>query len=258
MKEEITAKLTLDNASKFIGLIAAMFVIVAGSLFSFYFLSINYFPKIFGTDYTLIFFAVPVVFGLIVCVVNISLLSLGLGLRPIWHGLQTAVRRVMVKFDVTKSYVDNNEEFTIAKAEWYHVVFIILGLVILVGFGSQGVKPFLLLITCCFGGALFWSQFLVNQEDISTLKSKKELSKKKRARLVGLQKHQKILIVGIAFIPLLFGGITTNLITATMTFTNVRTSNATVHVKKPYMGLLESTGMIGTQSFLGSESLLSR
>jgi len=68
----------------------------------------------------------------------------------------------------------------------------------------------------------------------------------------GINQHPFVLLLIIFCIPLLVGGVSGKLLDGSMRVINVRTENATVHIKDPYNKYVKQLGVLSEKSSFGN------
>ncbi|MEQ9875513.1 hypothetical protein ABRP91_16880 [Pectobacterium brasiliense] len=249
--KELNSK--VDIANNFINLAFKIGVAFGGTVLIFYCWRIGYFPQDVSVGDGLLFILLAVAFGSLYLFFVVCLTSLGLVLRPVWHGLQRLLVLLLKGYNKITGKNLEYTPFIIEKARPEVFIFAIFGIFFIINYGFSNIKTLATLILCVWGGALVWSLYQQNSRDIFLLERKGNLTDDDSRRLKNLSSSQPVIISIVLVIPLLIGGVTWKLLDGSMRLINIRTDATVVHIKEPYVKYATEYGLNGEESNFGSE-----
>ncbi|MCT8468466.1 hypothetical protein KZO85_07755 [Chromohalobacter canadensis] len=243
----------LDIVNKLLNLSFKFGVIAGGAVVLFYSWKIGYFPKDVSLGDGFLFLLLAITFGGVYLFFVVSLTSLGIVLRPLWHVLQNLYLKGAELYKKLKNEPLDYPGFTIEKPGFEHFVLAIFGLFFVVFFGLPEVKVLGTLILCTWVCALMWSICQQNGREIRELRAEELESDEQKDRLKRLSDAQPIFLGILLVLPLLIGGVSGKLLDGAMRLANVRSDQVTVHIKKPYVKYADEHGFKGSESRFGAD-----
>ena len=243
----------LDLLNKLLSLAFKLGVVVGGAVLLFYCWKIGYFPQDVSVGDGLLFILLAIAFGGVYLFFVVSLTSLGLSLRPVWHGLQKLFLLLLKAYERVSGRTASYTPFTIEKGGFELFIFAIFGLFFIWAFSFSDIKVLATLVLCVWGCALLWSTYQQNSREIDLLERRDNLADEDSKRLKRLVDFQPFLLGMILVVPLLIGGVSGKLLDGAMRLANVRADAAVVHVKEPYVKYAAEFGVKGQQSNFGSD-----
>jgi hypothetical protein len=209
----------------------------------FYCWGIGYFPRDISVGDGLLFILFAIAFGGVYMFFFMSLTSLGISLRPLWHGLQRLFLLLLKGYEKVTGKETNYTPFVIEKGGLELLVFAIFGLFFIWGFSLADIKVLSTLVMCTWGCALLWSSYQQNSREIDQLENKESVTEEETKRLARLNNFQPVALGIILVIPLLIGGVSGKLLDGAMRLANVRADTATIHIKEPYVKFAKINGV---------------
>lgn len=258
IKGDVVDKITrlhgnIEVFNSFINLLFKFGIALGGAVFIFYCWRIGYFPQDASVGDGLLLILLAICFGGLYLFFVMCLTSLGIVLRPVWHGLQKIFLALLKLCDKITGKNLNYNPFTIEKAGLEIWFFALFGLFFVIWFSRVDIKSLLTLTLCVWGCALMWSIYLQNHRDIFKLENKEANSDDDIKRLKNLNSAQPFIVVIFLTLPLLVGGVTGKLLDGAMRLANIRKEATVVHIKKPYVTYAFEYGLAGEKSIFGSE-----
>ena len=243
----------LDVINNILSLAFKFGVVLGGAVLLFYCWKIGYFPQDVTVGDGLIFILLAVAFGGIYLFFVLCLTSLGILLRPIWHGLQNIFLWLLSVYEKATGNATNYTPFTIEKGGFELFIFAIFGLLFIWGFSSSDIRALATLAFCSWACALLWSSYQKNSREVSQLELKNSITDDESERLKHLTYVQSLVLGVVVVTPLLIGGVSGELLDGAMRLANVRTDSAVVHIKEPYVKHATEYGLKGKKSNFGNE-----
>jgi hypothetical protein len=222
-------------ASKFGVLVGAVCVII-------YSLRINHFPQGLSVGDGLLFLIAAACFGVIYVVFIASLVSLGITLSPAIRGILKIFVWVVNLFSKRKI----EPAHTFAPFEWSAVLFALFSVIIIWVLGSKEPTALWNLPMLSVGLYAFYSVYVSSGNKIKKIETVKNAvlhteEKKNIAQMGDLEKLRRVQLFSLAIIlvmPLFIGGVSGQLLDATMRAAHVRVETPVIYVKEPYSSLL--------------------
>lgn len=243
----------IEVINSFLNLSFKSGIALGGAVFIFYCWRIGYFPQDASVGDGLLLILLAISFGGLYIFFIMSLTSLGIVFRPVWHGFQRLFLVLLKAFNKLSGKKIEYHPFTIEKARIEFFFFAMFGLFFVIWFSRLDIKILWTLTLCVWGSALIWSTYLQNHRDISTLEHKEIPTDNDIKRLRNLNSTQPFLVVIFLTLPLLVGGVTGELLDGAMRLANIRKDVAVVHIKEPYVTYAVEYGLIGEKSAFGSD-----
>ena len=246
----------LEVIDKSLGIAAKIGITVGSLILLYYCWSIDFFPRDISVGDGLLFIFVAVGFGVAYLFFVASLTSLGVLLRPLWHGLQCLgmwIGKAWVKF---RKKALSYDPFDLKPGGIEHITFATFGLILVVLFSIKDISRLPTLLLASFGCALLWNSYQNVDSKLRKISSNPQPSDEERERMPKLEKSKAFLPWLIISLPLLIGGVTGEMISGTMRILNLRNDTATAHIKKPYTAILLTRGIsTGVKSEIGDDYL---
>lgn len=243
----------LDVIEKILSLAFKFGVAIGSAVLLFYCWKIGYFPQDISVGDGLLFILLAIAFGGAYLFFVVCLTSLGLFLRPLWHGLQRLFVLLLKGYKKITGKTANYTPFAIEKGGSELFFFAILGLIFIWGFSLSDIKVLATLVLCVWGCALIWSSYQQNSREIDLLERRCNLTDDESKRFKQLTDFQPFLLVVILVVPLLIGGVSGKLLDGAMRLANVRDDTVVVHLKEPYVKYASEHGLKGGESNFGTE-----
>lgn len=243
----------IDFINKSLSLSFKLGVALGGAVLLCYCWEIGYFPQDVSVGDGLLFILLAVAFGGFYISFVFCLTSLGLVLRPIWHGLQYFLLLLLRICKKATGKSIKYTPFTIEKVGPVYLIFAFIGLFFVLGFGRSNATSLATLVLCAGVGALLWSFYQQNSREIIQLENKEDITNGESTRLKILYDIQVASPALILLMPLLIGGISGKLLDGAMRLANIRTDAAVVHIKEPYTKYAEEHGLNGNKSNFGDD-----
>lgn len=228
-------------------------VVLGGAVLLFYCWGIGYFPQDVSVGDGLLFILLAIAFGGVYMFFVMSLTSLGILLRPLWHRLQRLFLLLLKGYEKVTGKETNYTPFVIEKGGIELLVFAVFGLFFIWWFSLSDIKVLSTLPMCTWGCALLWSSYQQNSREIDQLENKENVTEEETKRLARLNNFQPVALGIMLVIPLLIGGVSGRLLDGAMRLANVRADTATIHIKEPYVKYASEYGLQGLQSNFGSD-----
>lgn len=233
MSNSLSIEEHIETIGKAISLLFKVGVLIGGAVLLFYSLKIGHFPSSVTVGDGLLFILVAVAFSGVYTFFTVCLTSLGLALRPLWHGLQWLFIKILsVREKVTGKRSDYTP-FVINRAGYEGAVFSIFGALFIFAFGLTDIAVIATLLFSAWGCAFLWSHYQDLARRVADL-NVEDGDKNKANEVVRLKRHRVLLLVVVFFIPLLIGGVSGKLVDGAMRLVGARTEGAVVHLKSPY------------------------
>ena len=249
--EELDKK--LDVLGRILSSAFKLGVLIGGAVLLFYCWKIGYFPQDVSVGDGFLFILLAIAFGGVYLFFVMCLTSLGLSLRPVWHGLQRLFLLSLKGYEKITGKTASYTPFTIEKGGFELFIFAVFGLFFIWGFSLSDIKVLATLVLSVWGCALLWSTYQQNSREIDLLERGDSLTDDELKNLKRKADFQPFLLGGILVIPLLIGGVSGKLLDGAMRLANVRADTAIVHLKEPYVKYAAEYGIEGVQSNFGSE-----
>lgn len=249
--EDLDKKLEIANKALSLGF--KFGILIGGAVLLSYCWTIGYFPQDVSVGDGLLFIMLAIAFSGVYFLFVVGLTCLGLTLRPIWNGGQEVYIWLLNKYNWAFRRNRQYERFTIIEAAKEHFIFALFGLIFVYGFGSLDLRVVGSLVLVVFGCAFIWSLHQKNESTIIDIEKQDVATEEEKDRVVYLKKNQKFVLLALMAIPLLFGGVSANLIDGTMRLSNIRAEKVTVHIKEPYLKYASEYGLKGAQSAFGKD-----
>ncbi|WP_416775890.1 hypothetical protein ACNFJN_12020 [Xenorhabdus budapestensis] len=243
----------LGVINKILSLAFKLGVTLGGAVLLFYCWKIGYFPQEVSVGDGLLLILLAVAFGGVYLFFVVCLTSLGILLRPVWHGLQSLFLLLLRGYEKATGKSTKYTPFIIEKGGIELFIFAIFGLFFIWGYSLSDVRVLATLVLCVWGCALLWSLYQQSSREIDQLEQKEIITDDDSNRLKHLGNWQLLTLGAILVIPLLIGGVSGKLLDGSMSLANVRTNAAVVHIKEPYVKYATEYGLKGKESNFGSE-----
>ncbi len=241
----------LDVINKMLSLAFKLGVVLGGAVLFFYCWRIGYFPQDVSIGDGFLFMLLAIAFGGVYVFFVMSLTSLGILLRPLWHLLQSLFLLLLKGYEKVTGKETKYTPFVIEKGGLELLVFATFGLFFILGGSLSDIKVLLTLVMCTWGCAFLWSSYQQNSREIDQLENKESVTEEEAKRLARLNNFQPVALGIILVIPLLIGGVSGKLLDGVMCLANVRADTATIHIKEPYVKYASEYGLKGQKSDFG-------
>lgn len=242
----------LDVLEKILSLAFKFGILIGGSVLIFYCRKIDYFPQDISVGDGLLFMLLAIAFGVVYLFFLLCLTSLGLSLRPVWHGLQNLFLLLLKGYKRITGKTVSYTPFTIEKGGFELFIFAMFGLFFIWRFSLSDANVLPTLGLSTWGCALLWSTYQQNAREIDLLKHGGNLSDDESKRFKRLAAYQPFILGTILFVPLLIGGVSGKLLEGAMRLANVKADGAIIHLKEPYIKYATEHGLKGLQSNFGN------
>lgn len=245
----------LEIIDKSLGIAAKIGITIGSMVLLGYCWSIDFFPRDVSVGDGLLFIFVAIGFGAVYLFFVASLTCMGVLLRPFWHFLQSHGIWVGERWAKFRKKSFSYEPFELKPGGLEHLVFALVGLILVALFSLKDISRLPTLLLASFGCALLWSAYQDVDIKLRNISSSPQPSDEERARIPRLEKSKALLPWLIIAIPLLIGGITGEMTAGAMRLLKIRNDSVTAHIKKPYATILSTSGIAGAKSELGDDHL---
>ncbi|WP_085633458.1 hypothetical protein [Pseudomonas sp. R16(2017)] len=224
----------IDTAMKLLSLSAKVGLLVGGGSIVGYLLMNGHYPQGVSLGDGLLFLVSAFSFGIVCLYFSISITAVGILLSPI---LAPAVRlavRVVNRFKEQKI----TSPVTQQKIGFPAVFFGICGLAIIYFLARRSLIDHLPLIVLPVFQCVMYAALVEQNEKMRLAKLQAESDPQETTDLHPIRKSRAILAGIILIVPILMGGVTSDLLQLAMSFAKIRIDHATILVKAPYANLL--------------------
>ena len=244
----------IESVSKIAAFASKFGVLVGGVCVIAYSLRINHFPQGLSVGDGVLFIMAAACFGVIYVLFIFGLVALGVFMSP---GIRVIVRFIArgIKVFRKRTIVPI---YSLAPFSWFSVVPAFISVVFIAGLGKKDSIAFWNLPLLSVALYFFYSIYTSSAskiKDIATLNNSILHTKgKEYSELLGdpeiLRSSQLFSITMILIIPLCIGGVSGQLLDATMRLAHVRIEKSVIYVKEPYASLLPKTLIAKSQNTL--------
>ncbi|WP_085583755.1 MULTISPECIES: hypothetical protein [unclassified Pseudomonas] len=224
----------IDTAMKLLSLSAKVGLLVGGGSIVGYLLMNGHYPQGVSLGDGLLFLVSAFSFGIVCLYFSISITAVGILLSPI---LAPAVRlavRVVNRFKEQKIASPVTQQ----KIGFPAVFFGICGLAIIYLLARRSLIDHLPLIVLPVFQYVMYAALVEQNEKMRLAKLQAESDPQETTDLHPIRKSRAILAGIILIVPILMGGVTSDLLQLAMSFAKIRIDHATILVKAPYANLL--------------------
>ncbi|WP_085640753.1 MULTISPECIES: hypothetical protein [unclassified Pseudomonas] len=224
----------IDTAMKLLSLSAKVGLLVGGGSIVGYLLMNGHYPQGVSLGDGLLFLVSAFSFGIVCLYFSISITAVGILLSPI---LAPAVRlgvRVVNRFKEQKIASPVTQQ----KIGFPAVFFGICGLAIIYLLARRSLIDHLPLIVLPVFQCVMYAALVEQNEKMRLAKLRAESDPQETTDLHPIRKSRAILAGIILIVPILMGGVTSDLLQLAMSFAKIRIDHATILVKAPYANLL--------------------
>ncbi len=232
----------LNSLSKIITCALKLGILIGGVCVIVYSLKIGHFPQDISAGDGLLFLMAAACFGVVYVFFVASLVALGISVSPVVRVVfKFSVRGVNLFYRQKKQPV---HEF--APFEWTAILFALFSIFIIIVLGSRDTAAYWNLPLLSIGLYFFYSLYLSFGKNIKQIEivnnSLVHTTEKENIAQLGnlesLRKRQQFILAIILFIPLAIGGVSGELLDATMRMTHVRIEKSIIYIKEPYSSLI--------------------
>lgn len=243
----------LDLLDKFLSIAFKLGVFLGGLVFLLYCESINYLPRdmSLGDGFFLVFVAAG--FGAVYLFFLASLTCFGILMISWWSGIQWCY----VKFGAWASRVCGRAVTSrlpsLKHADLGQWVMGLLGAGFVIGFASKAWIRLPLLLVVAIFCALFVEAYQKTNVSLLVIANSGGRSNNIEKRRVGPMQNKLFICLMILIVPMIVGGVATDIIAGAMRLLNVRRDDVVANIEKPYSTLIAGGGVAGARSALGEE-----
>lgn len=242
----------IESVAKIATTASKLGVLVGGICVISYSLRINHFPQDLSVGDSLLFLVAAACFGVIYAFFVASLVALGITLSPVTRLIFNLFVWVMNQFRKRKI----EPEHALAPFEWLAVLFSLFSVIIILALGSRDSAAYWSLPLLSIGLYLFYSIYISSGNKIkkieifsnSVLHTNEKESTTQLGNLEKLGRVQLFSLTNILIVPLILGGVSGQILDASMRVANVRIEKAVIYVKEPYSSLLPKSAASTSQS----------
>lgn len=228
-------------------------LLFGGAILLFYGWGIGYIPKDISLSDGLLFTSLAIMFGLVYLFFVLSITSLGIFLRPIWHGLQNTLLQVVTAYKKLRKKKFVYQAFIIEKGKTPFLFFAFPGFLFFIGVASQNLFAAFQLTLCTWACAFLWSVYQQANRKINSFVVVDDLTTIDNERIKRLKVSQFFVLLALLVVPLIYGGTTGVIVDGVMRLSNFRVDLADVHIKQPYVTFANEHGLVGQPSIFGAD-----
>lgn len=239
----------IESISKIFTAASKFGVLVGGICVIAYSLRIDHFPQDLSAGDGLLFLMTAACFGFIYMFFTASLVALGISISP---GIRAILKLFAWAIGLArKRKVNFAHEF--APFEWIAILLALFSIILIWALGSQDSDAYwnlpLLSATLYLAYSIFWSCGNKIRKIEHIKGSALHTDEKEYVARIGdvekLRKLQLFSLASILFMPLVFGGVSGQLLDAAMRTAHIRIEKSIIYVKEPYSSLLPKSAEFG-------------